>query len=46
MLLDDIKLVNKYTFAAPLEIIRKWFSEVYKGYRNVILALKRLKVLK
>ena len=43
MFLDDIKLVNnkliiKFIFATPSENIRKWFSEVFRGYRNVILA--------
>ena len=40
MLLDDIKLVNnepiisKCTFPQPLKNVRKWFSDVFRGYGN------------
>ena len=41
MLLDDIKLVNneliirKFPFATPSVNVRKWFFDVFRGYRNV-----------
>ena len=45
MHLDDIKLVkqlNKCPVVIPPKNVRKWFSDAFRGYRNV----RDLKVLK